>query len=230
MLDTQTIFALQIILTFLTVFLIAFGLSNLNRFYQQIWCIDVLRWFYISSLLCLCFNIWMYWLADNKIHSFQWLLIYSVIRNSEACYSWCQCLAFIRLSLKLKHAGEHGIKPDSLIQIEDATYTRITKIALISGLIFFNSAFLIYVIVLICKFKETNNVYHLAKMEIFCWVMGLISSVLLLSAILYTILKVRSMFPGRDNPEAVRIGIIALIFGLSFIIKSLYEWTMFFLL
>jgi hypothetical protein len=60
--------------------------------------------------------------------------------------------------------------------------------------------------------------------------MGLISSVLLLSAILYTILKVRSMFPGRDNPEAVRIGIIALIFGLSFIIKSLYEWTMFFLL
>lgn len=38
------------------------------------------------------------------------------------------------------------------------------------------------------------------------------------------------MFPGQDNPEAFRIGIIAIIFGISFVLKSMYEWTMFILL
>lgn len=64
----------------------------------------------------------------------------------------------------------------------------------------------------------------LIELEMFCWVSGLVSSIILLSAITYTIIKLNKLWTGT-NQEGIRITVIAVVFGLAFITKSIYEWS-----
>ena len=92
-------------------------------------------------------------------------------------------------------------------------------------LTFFNLSFLIYLIIILLNL-DTDSIC--VDLEIFCWTMGTISSALLLSTIIYTIVKLRQMWTGQENAEARRIISIAVVFSLAFITKSIYEWSEFY--
>jgi heme/copper-type cytochrome/quinol oxidase subunit 3 len=95
-------------------------------------------------------------------------------------------------------------------------------VALIGGLALFNITFLIYLIVLlVTKDKESEII----EVELFCWIVGTISTTILLSAIIYTLVKLRKMWTGQDNAEVKRIRYIAVFFGLAFVTRTVYEWA-----
>lgn len=61
-----------------------------------------------------------------------------------------------------------------------------------------------------------------------CWVAGMLSSIILILAIAYTVIKLKVMFPGQEFHEKGRITCIALIFCFSITTKSLFEWDMYY--
>jgi hypothetical protein len=66
-------------------------------------------------------------------------------------------------------------------------------------------------------------------MEIVCWAAGVLSSVILITAIAYTAYILKLMYPGQGAfPERNRIMYIALIFSISITTKSVFEWFMYY--
>ena len=128
----------------------------------------------------------------------------------------------MRLGIKLNQAQTIGTESESLIKIQDAHYSNFTKIILAIFLTLFNLSFLIYLIFILLSL-DTDSIG--IQLEIFCWAMGTISSTLLLSTIIYTIVKLRQMWTGQENAEAKRITYIAAVFCIAFVTKSIYEWT-----
>lgn len=114
-----------------------------------------------------------------------------------------------------------------MIKIQDSHYSQVTKIALLASLGVLNFCFFVYFVVLVIKVLSDEPGNHSIDIEVSCWVIALISCVFLLTAIGYTIVKLKKMYPVDDNPEATKIKCIAFCFGLSFITKTVYEWAMF---
>jgi hypothetical protein len=113
----------------------------------------------------------------------------------------------------------------------DDKWMRINKIVLIVGLLAFNSLFVVYISYLFHTGVISKSVSQpkFIRMEIMCWALGLISSIILICAIAYTLVKLRAMFPGQEFSEKTRIGCIASIFCVTIFTKSIYEWFMFYL-
>jgi magnesium-transporting ATPase (P-type) len=82
--------------------------------------------------------------------------------------------------------GEESIK-------KDLKWGKISKIVLIFGLVIVNTIFIVYCVYII---KAASNDIGLAKnrfvtMEMICWSAGILSSLMLIGAITYTIIKLK---------------------------------------
>lgn len=131
----------------------------------------------------------------------------------------------------MSQTEEDGRKTDIEIRNDDAYRSKIFKYLLIGGLFFFNSAFAVFFVMLFMNNNQANETTRkptFIKLEIICWIAGIISTILLLTAIAYTVCKLKKMFPGHKFPEQNRITCIAIIFSVSIFTKSLYEWIMYF--
>ena len=136
---------------------------------------------------------------------YEWILINSLVRTTEIQFVFCQSLAFLRLSIKLNLADEQGSTSDAMLRSQDAYYTQMTSRVLIGVLSSINTLFLIYIVCLISVDVEeeeeaSNDNYHMLGLQIFCWILGLVSTVFLLVTIVYTLVKLKKMYP-NDNPE-----------------------------
>lgn len=125
---------------------------------------------------------------------------------------------------------KEGFISDQEQKKKDAKWIRLNKMVLVVGLICFNSLFVVYISLLLhAGVGDVESRPKFIKMEIICWAAGLTSSIILICAITYTIIKLRIMFPGQEFSENSRIRCIAIIFCLSIFTKSVFEWAMFYI-
>jgi len=80
---------------------------------------------------------------------------------------------------------------------------KLFNIVLICGLIVFNAIFVFYIIYTLVKTRGIEQNPEIGKpqfikLEICCWIVGMVSSAILISSIVYTIIKLNAMFPGQD--------------------------------
>lgn len=74
----------------------------------------------------------------------------------------------------------------------------------------------------------TNN--RLVYVDASCWIVGLLNTTILILSIFYTLGKLKQMYPNANNAmvkeETTKITLIAAVFGLAFLVKSAFEWTL----
>lgn len=76
--------------------------------------------------------------------------------------------------------------------------------------------------------EAAKKIRNFVILEITCWALGTISSIVLIWAILYTVYMLRILYPGQGYSETSRIFWIAMIFIFSMVTKSTFQWVMFY--
>lgn len=98
------------------------------------------------------------------------------------------------------------------------------------GLFLINGVFVTYIGLLLSAsdFTEVASMPYFVLNEMICMTLGMVSSIALIGSISFTVIKLRQLFPGKELQEKGRITKIAIIFGLSILCKSVFEWTMYY--
>lgn len=100
------------------------------------------------------------------------------------------------------------------------------------GLLGFNVIYVAYFTLMVIMESDNDNNYEkLAYLELTVWTLLLLSTLILILSICYTIKMLKRMYPGSENDlvaeEARKIKKIAIVYGVSFLTRSMFDWTMF---
>jgi heme/copper-type cytochrome/quinol oxidase subunit 2 len=139
------------------------------------------------------------WLDIRLWYEMDWLLSNGLVRTFEISFAFCQTNAFIQLCYKLSFTMQETNFDES----ERNKRNKLFNIVLICGLIVFNAVFVFYIIYTMVNTRGIEQDAEIGKpqfinLEICCWIVGMVSSAILISSIVYTIIKLNAMFPGQD--------------------------------
>lgn len=178
---------------------ISFGALNLYKFKKLILPQLTLCLFYVFTTLTLIMTIVLCWLDIRLWYEMDWLISNGLVRTFEISFAFCQTNAFIQLCYKLSLTMQETNFDES----ERNKRNKLFNIVLICGLIVFNAVFVFYIIYTMINTRGIEQDAEIGKpqfinLEICCWIVGMVSSAILISSIVYTIIKLNAMFPGQD--------------------------------
>ena len=138
-------------------------------------------------------------------------------------------MAFLELCMKLKNAQVIE-KSSEALEREETFAKRIERahIAIQFGCLILFCVYMGYLFTYAAEGAESaRGITNFVILEITCWGLGTVSSIVLIWAILYTVYYLRILYPGQDFSETNRILWIAVIFFISMVTKSAFQWTMY---
>jgi hypothetical protein len=183
------VLASQILLTGLSVGLLAFGAFNCLTFWPQIQPFLVLKSFYCYSLLSLPFIVWMGWESENNVHGR--LLLSLATSNLEASYTIAITFSFLRLARKLHLAALHS--DASSFETHDRAASKTTKLVLVTVLLLFNSTYLGSIVYFVVR--PTNNLDVFIRLSFWCWIVESVAILTLVVSMAYLIHCLHKLLP-----------------------------------
>ena len=210
----------QIISTICTLLVIILGAVNLITYRTHIFNNLTISMFYMFAMGGMMLSLPQIWNSIDNWFSLQWLIPNALVLDCSICYSWSQSLSFVLLCQRLHYAD----KESTIIRDNKKT-----NILLIVGITLVQCLFGVY-IALLCK-KYQNNLERkkltFEVLELVCWAVDCLSQLVLLLSSLYTVKKLQQMFGDKFQNEINRMTVIFTIFGISFLVKTCFIWSMF---
>lgn len=224
----------RIIYSFCALACIVFGLNNLYRFKQHILPHSNLMLFYLFSILCVIMTIVQCWMNVLQWYKLSWMIINGVVRTTELCFIWCQTITFLLLSYRLSAQEKSGLSLEKGDESQKQVVKRFNRI-LVAGLVGFTAFLVLYIIFFLdnTQWGEAVNTDKQKSKYVIGETLFLVTTsctqVTLIFSITYTIWRLNALFPGANfNEHRNKIVSIAILFCISIVIKTIYEWFMYY--
>ena len=223
----------RVVYSFFATLCIGFGAYNLARFKHQILPHQNLLLFYLFSILCVAVTVAECLMDALLWYQVSWMIVNGVVRTFELCFIWCQTITFLLLSYRLSAQDKSGL-PFEKDETQKRVVRRFNQI-LYFGLGVFFATFIVYTIFVVKNThwgSDSNTDFQKPKYivsEILFLVACFCTQVVLVFSIAYTIKRLNTLFPGANFKEhRDKIASIAILFCVSILVKTIYEWFMYY--
>ena len=203
-----------------------FGASNLVRFQKNILTNFNLTLYYVCTLLCLLSTIVQCWLASATWYQQDWMLVNGLVRALEISFVWCQTLAFLHLAYQLKQSSDMACDG----QDNEKRIEKCFRLGLMTGICVFGVLFCVYIFYVLTmpNYSLETSQGVMIKCEIGFWCLSIVTNIVLIVAITYTFRQLKNLFHGEQFSDYyMMIKRIAVLFAMSIMVKSIYEWSLF---